>query len=76
MRKVVEIIRKVAPTDSTVLIMGESGVGKEVVAQILHRLSPRQDKPFIAINCSALPESLLESELFGHVQGAFTVQKG
>jgi len=72
MRKVVEIIRKVAPTDSTVLIMGESGVGKEVVAQILHRLSPRQDKPFIAINCSALPESLLESELFGHVQGAFT----
>ncbi len=72
MRKVVEIIRKVAPTDSTVLIIGESGVGKEVVAQILHRLSPRQDKPFIAINCSALPESLLESELFGYVQGAFT----
>ncbi|HOV31747.1 MAG TPA: sigma-54 dependent transcriptional regulator [Candidatus Hydrogenedens sp.] len=72
MRKIVEIIRKVAPTDSTVLIVGESGVGKEVVAQILHRLSPRQDKPFIAINCSALPENLLESELFGHVQGAFT----
>jgi len=72
MHRVVEIIRKVAPTDSTVLILGETGVGKEVVAQILHRLSPRRDKPFIAINCAALPENLLESELFGHVQGAFT----
>ena len=70
--KVLEMVETVAPTDSTILITGESGTGKEVIARYLHDLSPRADHSFLSINCGALPESLLESELFGHVKGAFT----
>ncbi len=72
MRHIYELLPEVARTKSTVLIEGESGTGKELLAHALHQLSPRRDKPFIRVNCGALAEGILESELFGHVRGAFT----
>ncbi len=72
MRDVFEKIRRAAPVDSTVLILGESGTGKELVAQALHQNSTRKKGPFVAVNCAAVPATLVESELFGHVRGAFT----
>ncbi|MBN1520781.1 MAG: sigma-54-dependent Fis family transcriptional regulator [Spirochaetales bacterium] len=75
-QRIFELVRRVAPTKASVLITGESGVGKELVADALHNLSPRADKPFIKVHCAALAESLLESELFGHEKGSFTGAAG
>jgi len=72
LRNVMEMVRQVAPLNNTVLLLGETGTGKEVIANAIHFLSPRKDGPFIKVNCGALPESLIDSELFGHERGAFT----
>lgn len=72
MRELIDRLRRIAPTDASVLIQGETGSGKELIAQAIHQNSPRKNRPFVALNCGALSENILESELFGHIRGAFT----
>ncbi|HXT61285.1 MAG TPA: sigma-54 dependent transcriptional regulator [Pirellulales bacterium] len=72
MNEVISLLKRIAPTNASVLIQGETGTGKELVAQAIHQNSPRKNKPFVALNCAALSENILESELFGHIKGAFT----
>ncbi len=72
MREVIDLVQQVAPSQATILILGESGTGKEVIANLIHRLSPRGNRPMIKVNCAALPETLIEAELFGYEKGAFT----
>jgi len=72
MKEVFRVVAKIAPSNSTILIVGESGTGKELIARAIHEGSPRHDKPFMAINCAAIPDTLIESELFGHEKGSFT----
>ena len=76
MQRIYELIRQIAPTRTTVLITGESGTGKELIARAIHEQSPRREKPFVPINCGGIPESLMESELFGHKRGSFTGATG
>ena len=72
MRQIQDELRQAARSDAKILLTGESGVGKEVIARLVHDYSPRRARPFVAINCAGVPDTLLESELFGHVRGSFT----